>query len=184
MISCFLVTFGTQIIFNNWLDFHVVKIFWKYNPNLLFWKSMSNLVLRFFLRSVYFVMITYLYPLLLYSIIILTVISVFKPKHYTQNENKTCSRVSGVISIIGGRLGRHLEYWSYARFAKVTNAWFENYRFKRVFWCIKANVILRRLLTPFSMPLMKSQLLHVYVSIDNHEAPQWVSAPLLPDNNA
>ena len=30
--------------------------------------------------------------------------------------------VSGGISVTGGRLGRHLEYWSNARFAKVANA--------------------------------------------------------------
>ena len=42
----------SHIMTNDWLDFHVVKQLWKY-IQLLFWKSMSNFVLRFFLRSVY-----------------------------------------------------------------------------------------------------------------------------------
>ena len=33
-----------------------------------------------------------------------------------------------IISCFDGLLGRHLEYWSYARFAKVANAGFLNYR--------------------------------------------------------
>ena len=55
----------------------------------------------------------------------------FKPKFYAYNENRACIVVPGDISITGGRLGCHLEYWSYARFAKVANAWFENYRPRR-----------------------------------------------------
>ena len=35
---------------NDWLDF--AEKLWKYNQ-WLYWKSMSNFVLRFFLRSVY-----------------------------------------------------------------------------------------------------------------------------------
>ena len=37
---------------NGWLDFHVMKKLWEY-IHLLFWYSMSNFALRFFLRSVY-----------------------------------------------------------------------------------------------------------------------------------
>ena len=37
---------------NDRLDIHVLKILWKY-IQWLFWNSMSNLVLCFFLRSVY-----------------------------------------------------------------------------------------------------------------------------------
>ena len=65
------------------------------------------------------------------------------------------------ISITGDRLGRHLEYWSYARFAKVANAWFENYRPRRTVWYIITNVVLRRPLTPISRPLLQSYLLHI-----------------------
>ena len=36
-----------HILINHWLDFHVVKILWKY-IKLLIWKLMSNVVLRFF----------------------------------------------------------------------------------------------------------------------------------------
>ena len=46
----------------------------------------------------------------------------FKPKYYAQIENRAFIFVSEGISITGGRLGCHLEYLSYARLAKVTNA--------------------------------------------------------------
>ena len=42
--------------------------------------------------------------------------------NYAWIENRACILVPGDISITGGRLGRHLEYWSYARFAKVAKA--------------------------------------------------------------
>ena len=41
-----------HIVINDCLDFHVVKQMWKY-IHRLFCNSISNLLLRFFLRSVY-----------------------------------------------------------------------------------------------------------------------------------
>ena len=43
-------------------------------------------------------------------------------KEFKYIENRACILVHGDISITSGRLGRHLEYWSYAKFAKVANA--------------------------------------------------------------
>ena len=64
------------------------------------------------------------------------------------------------ISYFGSLLGRHLEYWSNARFAKVANAGFLNYRPRRTFWYIVTNVVLRRPPTRISNRLFQSYLLH------------------------
>ena len=63
------------------------------------------------------------------------------------------------ISYFDGLLGRHLEYWSYARFAKVANAGFLNHRPRRTFWYIVTNVVLRRPPTRISKRLFHSYLL-------------------------
>ena len=57
-------------------------------------------------------------------------------------------------------LGRHLEYWSYARFAKLANVRFLNYRPRRTFWYKVTNVVLRTLPTRISKRLFHSYLLH------------------------
>ena len=49
-------------------------------------------------------------------------------RNFENYENRACMFVPGDISKTGGRLGCHLEYWSYARFAMVAKACFENYR--------------------------------------------------------
>ena len=67
---------------------------------------------------------------------------------------------SGLVLGNGSHLGRHLEYWSYARFAKVANAGFQNYRARRTFWYIETNVVLRRPPTPISKLLFEPYLLH------------------------
>ena len=64
------------------------------------------------------------------------------------------------ISYFGGLLGRRLEYWSYAGFAKVANAGFVNYRPRRTFWYIVTNLVLRRPPTRISKRLFHSYLLH------------------------
>ena len=85
-----------------------------------------------------------------------------KPKYYAYIQNKACIFVPGDISITDSRFGRHHECWSYAKFSKVANTWFENYRPKQTFWYKITNVVLRRQLTPICRPLMQSYLLHYY----------------------
>ena len=69
---------------------------------------------------------------------------------------------SGLVLGNGSHLGHHLEYCSYARFAKVANAGFQNYRARRTFWYIETNVVLRRPPTPISKLLFEPYLLHQY----------------------
>ena len=64
------------------------------------------------------------------------------------------------ISYFDGLLGRHLEYWSYARFAKLANVGFLIYRPRRTFWYIVTDVVLRRPPTRISKRLFHSYLLH------------------------
>ena len=71
------------------------------------------------------------------------------------------------ISYFGSILGRHLEYWSYARFAKVANAGFLNYRPRRTFWYIVTNEVLRRPPTRISNRRFQSYLLHYIEDIKN-----------------
>ena len=73
---------------------------------------------------------------------------------------------SGLVLGNGSNLGRHLEYWSYARFAKVANARFQNYRARRTFWYIETNVVLRRPPTPISKLLFEPYLLHYHIQGD------------------
>ena len=65
------------------------------------------------------------------------------------------------FSYFDGLLGRHLEYWSYARFAKLAkNVGFLNYRPRRTFRYIVTNVVLRRPPTRISKRRFHSYLLH------------------------
>ena len=68
----------------------------------------------------------------------------------------------GLVLGNGSHLGRHLEYRSNARFAKVANAGFQNYRPRRAFWYIETNVVLRRPPTPISKLLFEPYLLHYF----------------------
>ena len=76
------------------------------------------------------------------------------------HENYDAFLEKGLFLGNGSHLGRHPEYWSYARFAKVANAGFQNYRPRRTFWYIETNVVLRRPPTPISKLLFEPYLLH------------------------
>ena len=92
------------------------------------------------------------------------------------NENQTRILVSGVISITGGHFECPLEFCC-ARFVKVANAWFENYRPRQAFWlCCTRNGPL----TPFSRPLMESDLLHYWISVPKDSRKRYNAGPSPP----